>query len=42
MFAGVSPEVRSCDDFRDGVGHLTAEAAEAVGATLGRSYRAVE
>ena len=40
VHAGASPEVRSCDDYTDAVGHLTEDAAEAIGRTIGEVYAA--
>ena len=39
---GFSPEVRDCDDYRDSTGHLTREAAEAIGTTIGAFYAGAE
>ncbi len=36
---GISPEVRTCDDYRDALGHLTPEGAEAVGRVIAGYYR---
>ncbi|MBX2798343.1 MAG: hypothetical protein KTR31_11755 [Myxococcales bacterium] len=38
VVAGMSPEVRSCEDYRDSLGHLTEEAAQAIGAEIGTFY----
>jgi hypothetical protein len=40
VVAGPSPEVRSCADYRDALGHLTVDGARAAGETLGAFYRA--
>ena len=39
LVAGFSPEVRTCDDYRDRAGHLTASGAEAAGRAIGNFYR---
>ncbi|MEM9190384.1 MAG: hypothetical protein AAGF12_14460 [Myxococcota bacterium] len=39
VVAGFSPEVRTCADYRDGLGHLTSAGAEAAGRTIGMNYR---
>ncbi|OGG17576.1 hypothetical protein A3D05_06170 [Candidatus Gottesmanbacteria bacterium RIFCSPHIGHO2_02_FULL_40_24] len=36
--AGISPEVRSCADYRDGTGHLTVDGAKSVGGSIGLYY----
>lgn len=38
VIAGISPEVRTCDDYADNVGHLTSEGAVAAGMTIGAYY----
>ncbi|MGQ0668971.1 MAG: hypothetical protein ACT4PO_04755, partial [Actinomycetota bacterium] len=38
VVAGVSPEVRTCEDFQDSVGHLERRAAGPIGADIGRHY----
>lgn len=38
VVAGASPEVRTCEDYEDGVGHLTAEAAGPIGRTIAVVY----
>jgi hypothetical protein len=38
VVAGYSPRVRTCDDYRDGLGHLTEEAAKAAGRAIGEYY----
>lgn len=38
VIAGMSPEVRTCDDYTDGVGHLIFEAEAAIGAIIGAWY----
>jgi hypothetical protein len=38
--AGYSPEVGSCDDYRDALGHLNADAATAIGQEIGQYYAA--
>ncbi len=38
VIAGASPEVSSCDDFRDSIGHLTDSATGTVGRSLGEFY----
>ena len=39
LVAGFSPEVRTCDDYRDRLGHLTDSGAEAAGRAIGNFYR---
>ncbi len=39
LVAGISPEVRTCDDYRDEVGHLTDEGAAAAAQSIGNFYR---
>ncbi|MEM7143605.1 MAG: hypothetical protein AAF591_00630 [Verrucomicrobiota bacterium] len=39
---GFSPEVRTCADYTDATGHLTLEAAAAIGATIGEYYAAID
>ncbi len=39
LVVGPSPEVRTCDDYRDALGHLTDAGAEAVGRMLGEVMR---
>jgi len=39
LFAGPSPEVRTCDDYRDALGHLTEEGAAAMGRMLASVMR---
>jgi len=39
LVVGPSPEVRTCDDYRDALGHLTDEGAAALGDMLGRVMR---
>ena len=39
MIAGSSPEVRSCDDYADEIGHLTPEGAVAAGHAIAEFYR---
>ena len=39
LAAGPSPHVRSCSDYRDALGHLTEDAAAAVGRELAEHYR---
>ncbi len=39
LFAGPSPEVRTCDDYRDALGHLTEEGAAAVGRMMAAVMR---
>lgn len=36
--AGFSPEVRTCDDYRDSLGHLDFDAQGAIGAEIGAYY----
>jgi hypothetical protein len=38
VVAGYAPQVRSCADYTDGLGHLTPEAAEAAGRAIGEYY----
>jgi acetyl esterase/lipase len=38
VIAGFAPQVRSCADYTDGLGHLTPEAAQAIGRTIGEYY----
>lgn len=40
IIAGFSPEVRTCEDYVDFIGHLSGEASAAVAATLGAYYAA--
>jgi hypothetical protein len=40
--AGASPEVRSCGDYRDSVGHLATEAHQSIGQSIGRFYAALD
>lgn len=39
LIVGPSPEVRTCDDYEDALGHLTDEGAAALGEMLGRIMR---
>jgi hypothetical protein len=39
LVAGFSPEVRSCADYSDGVGHLVPAARGPIGLTIGEYYR---
>ena len=39
LIVGPSPEVRTCDDYSDALGHLTEEGAAAIGGMLGRVMR---
>ena len=39
LIAGPSPHVRGCSDYRDGLGHLSDDAAEAIGRELAEYYR---
>ena len=39
LVAAPSPHVRRCSDYRDGLGHLTDHAAEAIGRELAAHYR---
>ena len=39
LHAGPSPEVRTCDDYRDALGHLTEEGAAALGSMLATVMR---
>ena len=39
LFAGPSPEVRTCDDYRDALGHLTEEGAAAMGRMMASVMR---
>jgi len=38
IISGYSPEVRSCNDYLDGIGHLTTDGADAVGKSIGQYY----
>lgn len=38
VFAGISPEVRTCADYRDQLGHLQAAGNQVAGETIGRYY----
>jgi hypothetical protein len=38
VIAGMSPEVRECTDYTDGVGHFIFEAEAAIGAIIGQFY----
>ncbi len=38
VVAGMSPEVRSCADYRDALGHLTPDGAAAAGSSIGAHY----
>ncbi len=38
VIAGFSPEVRTCDDYVDFIGHLSAEGSAAIAVTLGEYY----
>jgi hypothetical protein len=40
LAAGTFPEVRTCADFNDAKGHLTGEAAAALGRVIGLRYAA--
>lgn len=40
VIAGFSPEVRTCEDYRDTLGHLTAAGASAVAEAIARYYAA--
>ncbi|MGH9340911.1 MAG: pectate lyase [Acidobacteriota bacterium] len=42
VIAGFSPQVRSCDDYFDGLGHLMPEAAAAVARKLGEYYAGLD
>jgi len=36
--AGASPEVRTCADYRDSLGHLAGNAQQPIGESIGRFY----
>ena len=38
VIAGSSPEVRTCADYYDGIGHLTPDGAQAVGVSIGQYH----
>jgi hypothetical protein len=38
VMAGASPEVRSCDDFSDSVGHLVDTSEGPIGGTIAQFY----
>lgn len=42
VVAGLSPEVRSCADYRDALGHLTPAGATAAGGSIGAYYASAE
>jgi hypothetical protein len=38
VVSGAAPQVRACSDYRDFIGHLTAEGASAVAISIGQRY----
>lgn len=38
VVAGISPEVRTCDDYYDGIGHLTVDGAQAIGVSIAQYF----
>ncbi len=42
LAAGASPEVRSCADYRDSLGHLAREAQPPIGQSIGRFYAVLD